>query len=89
MGRIEGRMYFVYIIECNDKSLYTGIATDVERRFNEHKNKTGGHYTSSKEVVRVVYSEQHPDRSSALKREIEIKGWSRQMKLHLIQLGHP
>jgi putative endonuclease len=80
-------MYFVYIIECSDKSLYTGITTDVRRRFNEHKNKTGGHYTSSKEVVRVAHTEQYPDRSSALKREAQIKSWPRQKKLDLIQLG--
>jgi putative endonuclease len=77
-------MYFVYIIECIDTSLYTGITTDVERRFKEHKNKTGGHYTRSKEVVRIVYTEQHPDRSSALKREAEIKSWPRKEKLKLI-----
>ena len=82
-------MYFVYIIECNDKSLYTGITTDVERRFNEHKNKIGGHYTSSKEVVRVAYIEQHPDRSSALKRERQIKDWTREKKLNLIKSDRP
>lgn len=78
-------MYFVYIIECDDKSLYTGITTDVERRFGEHKDKKGGHYTSSRSVVRVVYTEQHPDRPSALKRERQIKGWTRQKKLDFIQ----
>ncbi|MDP2594098.1 MAG: GIY-YIG nuclease family protein [bacterium] len=78
-------MYFVYIIECADGSLYTGITTDVVRRFAEHKSGIGGHYTRSKEVVRVAYSEQHPDRSSALKREAEIKGWRRDKKLYLIE----
>jgi putative endonuclease len=73
-------MYFVYIIECSDTSLYTGITTNVERRFAEHKAGTGGHYTSSKEVVRVVYTEQHPDRSSVLKREAQIKAWTRQKR---------
>ena len=82
-------MYFVYLIECSDGSLYTGMTTDVERRFSEHKNKIGGHYTSSKNVVRVVYTEQHPDRSSALKREAQIKGWTRQKKLNLIKFGRP
>lgn len=77
-------MYFVYIIECGDKSLYTGITNDLERRFDEHKNGIGGHYTSSKEVVRILYTEEHPDRSSALKREAEIKGWKRNKKLDLI-----
>lgn len=77
-------MYFVYIIECADTSLYTGMTTDVERRFNEHKNKNGGHYTSARAVVRVVYTEEHPDRSAATKREAEIKSWPRQKKLALI-----
>ena len=82
-------MYFVYLIECSDGSFYTGMTTNVERRFNEHKNGDGGHYTSSKKAIRVVYTEEHPDRSSALKREAQIKGWTRQKKLNLIQFGRP
>ena len=81
-------MYFVYLIECKDGSLYTGITTNVERRFAEHKRGIGGHYTSAKGVVRVVYTEQYPDRSSASKRESEIKGWKRKNKLNLIRTGH-
>lgn len=80
-------MYFVYIIECSDKSLYTGITTDIARRFAEHKSGQGGHYTRAKEAAKVVYTEEHPNRSSALKREAEIKGWTRQKKLALIQSG--
>ncbi len=79
-------MYFVYLIECKDGSLYTGITTNVERRFREHKNGIGGHYTSSKKVVRVVYVEKRSNRSSALKREAEIKNWTRQQKLDLRKL---
>lgn len=78
-------MYFVYLIECRDGSFYTGITTDVVRRFDEHKNKAGGHYTSSRGVVRVVYQESHPDRSAALKREAEIKKWKREKKVSLFQ----
>ncbi len=77
-------MYLVYLIECEDGSLYTGITTDIERRFAEHKDGTGGHYTRSKKVVRVVYTEPHPDRSSASKREAEIKSWRRDKKLALV-----
>ncbi|MDO8408036.1 MAG: GIY-YIG nuclease family protein [bacterium] len=78
-------MYFVYIIECTDGSLYTGITTNIARRFAEHKAGTGGHYTRSKSVLKVAYTEKHHDRSSALKREMEIKGWHRDKKLNLIQ----
>ncbi len=78
-------MYFLYIIKCADGSLYTGITTNVERRFSEHKSGKGGHYTRSRNVVRVVYTEQHSDRSSALKREIQIKSWRGKKKLDLIR----
>ena len=76
--------YFVYILECGDGSLYTGITTDVKRRFSEHKNGTGGHFTRAKKAKRIVYTEQCPDRSSALVREAEIKGFTREKKLALI-----
>lgn len=78
-------MYFVYILRCSDNSLYTGITTDVNRRFEEHKNQKGGHYTGSRKVLRVVYTEKHPNRSLALKRESEIKSWPRAKKLALIK----
>ncbi len=77
-------MYFVYIIECADTSLYTGITTDIARRFEEHKKKRGGHYTSARQAVRVAYTEEQSDRSSALRREAQIKSWPRQKKLDLI-----
>jgi len=76
-------MYFLYLLECKDKSIYTGITTDVKRRFKEHREGIGGHYTHSKRAVRILYTEPHPDRSSALKREAEIKGWRREKKLTL------
>jgi len=77
-------MYFLYILECSDKSLYTCITTDIARRLSEHKGGRGGHYTRSKQVKKIVYSEEYPDRSSALKREAEIKRWKREKKLELI-----
>ena len=77
-------MYYVYIIECEDKSLYTGITNNLERRFAEHKSGRGGHYTSAKEVIKILYTEEHSNRSSALKREFEIKSWRREKKLELI-----
>jgi putative endonuclease len=78
-------MYHLYILQCSDKSLYTGITTDVKRRFNEHRLGKGGHYTRARKVVKIVYSEKQKDRSSASKRELEIKGWSRNKKLKLIK----
>ena len=78
-------MYLVYILECGDKSLYTGITTDLKRRFAEHKAGEGGHYTRARRAAKLVYSEKHSDRSSASKREAEIKSWPRKKKLDLLQ----
>lgn len=78
-------MYFLYILKCSDGSLYTGITTDLKRRLKEHKEGKGGHYTRSRKVLKIVYSEKHLNRSIASKREAEIKGWRRSMKLALIK----
>lgn len=77
--------YFVYLLECKNGSLYTGITTDVARRFTEHKKGEGGHFTRAKGAKRIVYTEEHPDRSAASKREAEIKSWPREKKLTLIE----
>lgn len=77
-------MYVVYLLLCRDNTIYTGITTDVTRRFAEHKAGKGGHYTRARKVIRVLYQEKHPDRSSASKREAEIKRWDRKKKLGLI-----
>ncbi len=79
-------MYYVYLIECGDKTIYTGITTDIKRRFKEHNLGKGGAYTRSKKVRKVLYTEQYPTRSEALKRESEIKSWPREKKLVLIKL---
>ena len=76
-------MYFVYILTCKDGSLYTGITTDVDRRFKEHKAGKGGHYTKAKGVDKILYTEKQATRSLALKREAEIKRWPRRQKLAL------
>ncbi len=76
--------YFVYLLECEDDSLYTGITTDVERRFAEHTAGVGSRFTRAKRARRIVYTERHPDRSSALKREAEIKRMTRGEKLALV-----
>lgn len=78
-------MYYVYIIRCDDGSLYTGITNDVARRFLEHTSKIGGHYTASHKVKKIVYTEIFETKSGALKREAEIKGWRRDKKLALIK----
>lgn len=77
--------YFVYILECNDTSLYTGITTDIERRIHEHNSSDkGAKYTKLRRPVCLVYQEASENRSSASKREYAIKRLSREKKLELI-----
>jgi putative endonuclease len=76
-------MYFVYLLQCADQSIYTGITTDVSRRLTEHQNKIGGRYTRAKGAIKILHTERFKNRSNASKREAEIKKWSRQKKLRL------
>ena len=75
--------WFVYILECGDGSLYTGIARDLDARIKTHNEGTGAKYTRGRLPVKLVYSEATNDRSSALRREHEIKQLPRQSKLVL------
>ena len=80
-------MYHVYILQCSDGSLYTGVTNDLRRRFEQHKKGKGGKYTRSKNVEKIAYSEQAKNRGAALSRESEIKSWTRQKKLDLVRFG--
>lgn len=79
-------MYFVYILLCEDKSLYTGSSNNVEQRFLAHTSGKGSRYTRSHKPVKVVYKEQFESKSAALKREIEIKKWSHDQKIQRLNL---
>jgi len=78
------KSWFIYILECKDKTLYTGMTNDIESRIAKHASKKGAKYTRSKGVGHVVYSEKFKTKSEALKRESEIKSWPRKEKLKLI-----
>ncbi|MDY0022305.1 GIY-YIG nuclease family protein [Arenimonas caeni] len=65
--------WFVYLIECTDGSVYTGVAVDVERRYAEHAAGKGARYTRAHPPARLLARFPHPDRSSALKAEHAIK----------------
>jgi len=79
-------MYYLYILECADKSLYTGIATDLARRLEEHNNSSlGAKYTRGRRPVKLVYSKKFRNRSLASKAEAKIKKLSREEKLALIK----
>ncbi|MCX5810806.1 MAG: GIY-YIG nuclease family protein [Proteobacteria bacterium] len=77
---------YVYILECSDKTLYTGTTSNIEKRIREHNHtRTGAKYTRERRPVRLVYVETCSTLSIALKREAEIKKLSRTQKLLLIR----
>jgi len=82
-------MYYIYILKCADKTLYTGITTNVTRRLKEHNSsKLGAKYTKSRRPVKLIYSKKFLSRASASKEEARIKKLSRKEKLKLIA-NHP
>lgn len=77
--------WVVYIIQCSDDSLYTGITNNLERRFKQHQRGKGAKYFRGREPVSVVYQENHGDRCSASRREFAIKQLNKKDKLALIE----
>lgn len=78
--------WFVYILLCGDNSLYTGSTNNLEKRFLDHKKGKGGRYTRSHQPLKMIYSEEFKTKSDSLKREIEIKSWSREKKIQVFRL---
>ena len=78
-------LWFVYILRCNDGSLYTGIAKDVDRRLEQHNAGTASRYKRSRLPATIEYQEEQPNQSMALKRELVIKALSRKAKEALIK----
>lgn len=76
--------WYLYILQCRDGSLYTGITTDVEKRLEAHRSGKGAKYTRGRGPLELVYRETCEDHSQALKRELEMKALARQEKLRLI-----
>ncbi|HIE65408.1 MAG: GIY-YIG nuclease family protein [Nitrospira sp.] len=74
----------VYILECADGKLYTGITTDLLRRISEHETGRGARFTKGRGPFRLVYKEPCKSRSAAAKRELEIKAKTRTEKLAMI-----
>ncbi|MDR9436304.1 MAG: GIY-YIG nuclease family protein [Thiohalophilus sp.] len=79
--------WYVYMLQCSDNSLYTGITVDPERRVLEHNqdNKLGARYTRARRPVRLVYQESCASRSAAARREAEIRKLTRRQKLALTE----
>ena len=77
--------WHLYILRCGDGTLYTGIATDVDKRFTQHAAGKGAKYTRGRGPLELVYREECGDHSTALKRELEIKAMKREEKLKMIE----
>ena len=77
--------WYVYILRCGDGTLYTGITDDIPRRLAAHRSGKGAKYTRGRGPLELVYQEQVPDKSAALKREIQIKRLRRAEKERLIK----
>ena len=80
----DTKQWFVYMLECADGSLYTGVSNDLAKRVDAHNAGKGAKYTRSRLPVTLVYSEIAPDKGEALKKEIKMKQLSRVEKLNLI-----
>ena len=78
--------FFVYILECADRSLYVGCTNNLEKRIKQHNNsKSGAHYTKIRRPVELRYSEIFNTLRTARRRESEIKKWNRKKKIQLIK----
>ena len=75
--------WYVYLLQCGDGTLYTGITDNVFRRLEAHRTGRGAKYTRGRGPLELVYQEEQPDKSAALRREAQIKKLSRQEKLAL------
>ena len=86
MNTVINNAWFVYILECSDKSLYTGITNNLARRLDEHNGSkvVSARYTRVRRPIKLVYSKKIGTRSEAMKREKEIKRLSREIKWQLI-----
>ncbi|MBN2015468.1 GIY-YIG nuclease family protein [Candidatus Dojkabacteria bacterium] len=79
-------MYYIYILLCSDNSIYTGFTTNLKQRVKDHNEGKGSKYVRSKLPAKLIYSEEFKTKSEALKREGQIKGWSRSKKIRVLNL---
>lgn len=87
MKNSESGKYWVYILECSDGKYYTGSTIDLEKRIEKHASGKGAKFTASRLPVRLIHSEMYPDRTSAEKREREVKKLTRAEKEILVKGG--
>lgn len=81
-------MHYVYLMLCNNGSIYTGVTDNTTRRFFEHKSGKGARYTKIYKPTQILRTEKYQTREEALKRERQIKGWRKEKKINLIKFGN-
>lgn len=81
---IRKSFWLIYMLKCNDGSLYTGVTNNLEARLGVHRLGKGSKYVRSRRPFELIYTEEHPSKSDALKREHQIKRLSRDAKIQLI-----
>lgn len=79
--------HYIYIVQCKDGTLYTGYTNNIEARIKKHNSGKGAKYTKTRRPVILVYQEGYETKSEAMKREYEIKKFTRAQKLQLIERG--
>jgi putative endonuclease len=79
------KAWYVYMLRCNDATLYTGITTDIERRIQEHNGLKAAKYTRARQPVSLLFSKKAKTRSAALIEEARLKKLSREEKLALVE----
>ncbi len=80
-------MYYLYILLCADNIFYVGFTNDLKRRLSNHNSGHGSKFVSARLPVKLVYYEIYPTKKEAVKREKQIKNWSRIKKINLIKLN--
>lgn len=81
--------FYVYFAANISKMIYTGMTNDIRRRMYEHKNKVNDGFTKKYNINKLVYFEEFPDPSSAIRREKQMKNWHREWKINLIEKTNP
>jgi len=78
-------MYYIYVLLCKDGSYYIGSTNDIQKRFLDHLSGQGARYTKSHKPEKIIYQEKFSTKSEALKREAELKKWTKARKKALIK----
>ena len=82
--KMKENEFCVYILECCDKSFYIGFSSNLKKRLNKHNKGEGAEYTRKRRPLKLVYCEIFDHEIFAIKRERQLKGWSRRKKMDLI-----